>query len=68
MVAEMNNQEANELLDSIKDGNTYASIRAITEALWQTGDLRIQKNAEPFDMDGINERRETLRMGQGEET
>ena len=66
MVAEMNNQEANELLDSIKDGNTYASIRAITEALFQTGDL--SKNAESLDLDGINERRKTIRMGQGEET
>jgi hypothetical protein len=64
----MTKKQANELLDSIKDGNTYASIRAITEALWQTGDLRVQKNAEPFNMDGINERRKTLRMGQGEET
>ena len=62
----MNNQEAKKLLDSIKDGNTYASIRAITEALFQTGDL--SKNAESFDLDGIAERRETLRMGQGEET
>ncbi len=64
----MTKQQANELLDSIKDGNIYASIRAITEALWQTGDLGLQENPRPSDLDGINERGETLRMGQGEET
>ena len=64
----MTKEQANELLDSIKDGNIYASIRAITEALWQTGDLGLQENLRPSDLDGINERSETLRMGQGEET
>lgn len=64
----MTKEQANLLLDSIKDGNTYASIRAITEALWQTGDLRLPKNAEPFDLDGINEGRKTIRMGQSKET
>lgn len=64
----MTKKQANELLDSIKDGNRFASIRAITEALWQTGDLGLQENPSPSDLDGINERGETLRMGQGEET
>lgn len=64
----MTKEQANELLDSIKDGNRFASIKAITEALWQTGDLRLQENLRPSDLDGINERGETLRMGQGEET
>jgi hypothetical protein len=50
-------EQANELLDSIKDGNTYASIRAITQALFQTGD--ISHNPKTFDLDGIAERRET---------
>lgn len=63
----MTKEQANLLLDSIKDGNTYASLRAITEALWQTGDLRLSKNAESFDLDGINEGCETIRMGQGKE-
>lgn len=63
----MTKEQANLLLDSIKDGNTYASIRAITEALWQTGDLRLPKNAEPFDLDGWHEGRETIRMGQSKE-
>lgn len=61
----MTKEQATELLDSIKDGNTYASIRAITKALWQTGDLPI--NAEPFDLDGWHEGRETIRMGQSKE-
>lgn len=64
----MTKEQANELLDSIKDGNRFASIKAITEALWQTGDLRLQENPRPSNLDGINERRETIRMGQGEET
>lgn len=64
----MTKEQANELLDSIKDGNIYASIRAITEALWQTGDLGLQENLRPFDLDGINERGKTLRMGQSKET
>jgi hypothetical protein len=34
----MTKEEANELLDSVKDGNTYLPIRKITEALWVTGD------------------------------
>jgi len=66
MVAKMTTEQANELLDSIKDGNTYASIKAITEALFQTGD--ISNNPKAFDLDGIAKRRETLRMGQGKET
>ena len=64
----MTKEQANELLDSIKDGNTYASIRAITEALWRTGDIELPENVKAFDLDGIDERRETLRMGQGKET
>jgi hypothetical protein len=66
MVAKMTTEQANELLDSIKDGNTYASIRAITQALFQTGD--IPNNPKAFDLDGIAEGRKTLRMGQGKET
>ena len=64
----MTTEQANELLDSIKDGNTYASIKAITEALWQTGDLRLPENPRAPDLDGINERGETIRMGQSKET
>lgn len=66
MVAKMTKEQANELLDSIKDGNTYASIRAITEALWQTGDL--QTDARPPDMDGKHEGCKALCVGQGKET
>lgn len=64
----MNKEEANKLLDQVKDGNVYASIYAITKALWQTGDLRIPENLTPFDLDGIDARREKICLGQGEET
>ena len=61
-------EQANELLDSIKDGNTYASIKSITEALWQTGDLGLPENLRASDLDGIHERGETIRLGQSKET
>ena len=64
----MTNKQANELLDSIKDGNHFATIKSITEALWQTGDLRVPENFTPSNLDGINARRKEIRMGQGAET
>lgn len=64
----MTTEQANKLLDSIKDGNIYASIKSITEALWQTGDLRLPENSKTPDLDGINKRGETIRMGQSKET
>ena len=64
----MTNQQANKILDEVKDGNHFATIKSITEALWQTGDLRVPKNLTPFDLDGINAGREKIRMGQGAET
>jgi hypothetical protein len=68
MVAKMTHEQANKLLDEVKDGNHYATIIEITKALWQTGDLRVPENLTPFDLDGINARREKIRMGQGAET
>ena len=64
----MTKEEANELLDSVKDGNTYLPIRKITEALWVTGDeIRpVPKHTRPFSQDGINEWMESTRMVQGE--
>ena len=61
-------EQANELLDSIKDGNTYASIRAITEALWTTGDIgrKLPIHTRPYSEDGINEWMESTRMVSGE--
>lgn len=64
----MTNQQANKILDEVKDGNHFATIKSITEALWQTGDLRVPKNLTPFDLDGINARREKIRMEQSQET
>jgi len=62
------NEQANKLLDEVKDGNRIANIIEITKALWQTGDFRVPQNLTPFDLYGINARREKIRMGQGAET
>jgi len=64
----MTNEQANKLLDEVKDGNHFATILEITKALWQTGDLRISENLTSFDLDGIDARREKICMGQGKET
>jgi hypothetical protein len=68
MVAKMKIEQAHKLLDKVKDGNCIATIIEITQALWQTGDLRVSQNLTPFDLDGINARREKIRMGQSAET
>lgn len=68
MVAKMTNQQANKILDEVKDGNHFATIKSITEALWQTGDLRVPENLTPSDLDGINARREKICLGQGAKT
>lgn len=64
----MTNQQANKILDEVKDGNHFATIKSITEALWQTGDLRIPENLTPSDLDGINARREKICLGQSTKT
>lgn len=53
----MTKEEANELLDSVKDGNSYLSIKRITEALWLTGDAvrPLPIHPRPFSQDGIND-------------
>lgn len=63
----MTKEEANELLDSVKDGNAYLSVRKITEALWVTGDeIRpVPVHSRPFSQDGINEWMESTRMVSG---
>jgi len=63
----MTKEEANELLDSVKDGNAYLSVRKITEALWVTGDAvrPVPKHTRPFSQDGINEWMESTRMVSG---
>lgn len=64
----MTKEEANELLDSVKDGNHYPSIKRITEALWTTGDAvrLLPVHPRPFSQDGINEWMESTRMASGE--
>ena len=66
----MTKEEANELLDSVKDGNTYLPIRKITEALWVTGDAvrPVSVHTRPFSQDGINEWMESTRLVSGEGT
>ena len=62
----MTKEEANELLDSVKDGNHYPSIKRITEALWTTGDAvrPLPIHPRPFSQDGINEWMESTRLAQ----
>jgi hypothetical protein len=64
----MTKEEANEVLDSVKDGNHYPSIRRITEALWVTGDAAqpLPIHPRPFSEDGINEWMESTRMAQNQ--
>jgi len=63
----MTKEEANELLDSVKDGNTYLSVRKITEALWVTGDAvrPVPVHTQPFSEASINEWMESTRMVSG---
>lgn len=62
----MTKEEANELLDSVKDGNHYPSIKRITEALWATGDAvrPLPIHPRPFSQDGIAEWVESTRLAQ----
>jgi hypothetical protein len=66
----MTKEEANELLDSVKDGNHYLSVRKITEALWVTGDAvrPVPVHTRPFGETNINEWMESTRMVSGEGT
>jgi len=63
----MTKEEANELLDSVKDGNTYLPIRKITEALWVTGDAvrPVPVHTRPFGETSINEWMESTRLVSG---
>jgi hypothetical protein len=64
----MTKNEANRLLDEVRDGNSCLPIRKITEALWATGDCarNIPVHTRPFSQDGINEWMESTRMVSGE--
>jgi hypothetical protein len=50
-------EEANKLLDAVKDGK-FAQQKFINEALFTTGDL--QEITPTFDLDGWLERRKTI--------
>ena len=62
----MTREEANQILDSQKDGTRLHSILKVTQALWTTGDIarRLSKHTRPFSQDGINEWVESTRMVQ----
>ena len=64
----MTKNEANRLLDEVRDGSSYLPIRKITEALWATGDCvrNLPIHTRPFSQDGINEWMEITRMVSGE--
>jgi len=64
----MTKNEANRLLDEVRDGNRLHPVVRITEALWVTGDKsrNLPVHTRPFSEDGINEWMESSRMAQGE--
>jgi hypothetical protein len=66
----MTKNEANRILDEVRDGNSCLPIRKITEALWATGDCarNLPIHTRPFSEDGINEWMESTRMVSGEGT
>jgi hypothetical protein len=63
----MTKEEANRLLDEVKDGNSYLSIKRITEALWLTGDAvrPVPIHTQPFSETSINEWMESTRLVSG---
>jgi hypothetical protein len=65
----MTKNEANRILDEVRDGNSCLPIRKITEALWATGDCarNLPVHTRPFSQDGINEWMESTRMAQAKE-
>ena len=64
----MTKNEANRLLDEVRDGNRLHPVVRITEALWATGDCvrHLPVHTRPFSEDGINEWLESSGMAQGE--
>jgi hypothetical protein len=64
----MTKNEANRLLDEVRDGNRLHPVVRITEALYETGDCvrNIPIHTRPFSEDGINEWMESTRMVSGE--
>ena len=64
----MTKNEANRLLDEVRDGNRLHPVVRITEALWATGDCarHLPVHTRPFSEDGITEWMESTRMASGE--
>ena len=64
----MTKNEANRLLDEVRDGNRLHPVVRITEALWETGDCvrNIPIHTRPFGETSINEWLESSGMAQGE--
>ncbi len=64
----MTKNEANRLLDEVRDGNRLHPIARITEALWATGDCvrNLPVHTQPFSEASINEWMESTRMVSGE--
>jgi hypothetical protein len=63
----MTKNEANRLLDEVRDGNRLHPIARITEALWATGDCvrNLPVHTQPFSEASINEWMESTRMVSG---
>lgn len=64
----MTKNEANRILDEVRDGNRLHPIARITEALWATGDCvrNLPVHTQPFSETSINEWMESTRMVSGE--
>jgi hypothetical protein len=64
----MTKNEANRLLDEVRDGNRLHPVVKITEALWETGDCvrNLPVHTPAFSDTSINEWMESTRMAQGE--
>jgi len=63
----MTKNEANRLLDEVRDGNRLHPVVRITEALWATGDCvrNLPIHTRPFGETSINEWLESTGMAQG---
>jgi len=63
----MTKNEANRLLDDVRDGNKLHPVVRITEALWETGDCvrHLPVHTPAFSETSINEWLESTRMVSG---
>jgi hypothetical protein len=65
---QMDKNQANRILDEVRDGNRLHPVVRITEALYETGDCvrNLPIHTRPFSEDGINEWMESSGMVSGE--